>query len=300
MDLAIKPDVLAVGDNLYPATQKTNPFGALFDAGGYLVNAPGTSFASPIVAGAVALLKGARPGLTAAQYRSLIVNNAANLTGASGSALPIQWTGAGLLDAAAALRASVAVSPVSLSLGAGTGPANLSRTFTITNVTNADDTYAISVAPATGIAPTLDSASVRLAAGSSQVLNLRLSVTEAAVSVSQGYLRIRGSRSDAESVVPYWYAVTDQAPADIAILAAPDTGFAGSLQRIVFRVVDRNGVILSSAAPTVTVIGGSGSSQSVITSEPNYTATVRLGAGGANIYQIVAGSASAQVIIQTQ
>src|SRR5262249_27544755 len=60
VDLAIKPDVVAVGDNLYLATQKANPFGALFDASGYLANAPGTSFASPLVAGAAALVKGAR------------------------------------------------------------------------------------------------------------------------------------------------------------------------------------------------------------------------------------------------
>src|SRR6185295_5865797 len=98
VDLAIKPDVVAVGNNLYLATQKTNPFGALYDASGYLANGPGTSLSSPLVAGAAAVVKSARPGLTAAQYRSLVVNSAAALSAANGSALPVQSTGAGLLN----------------------------------------------------------------------------------------------------------------------------------------------------------------------------------------------------------
>jgi minor extracellular serine protease Vpr len=296
VDLAIKPDVLAVGDNLYLATQNVNPFGALFDASGYLANAPGTSFASPIVAGAVALVKSARPGLTAAQYRSLIVNSATSL----GGGLPVQSTGAGLLNAAAALRAGAAVSPVSLSFGAGSGFANLTRSLSVTNLGTADDTFSITVAPASGAAPTLDTSTLRLAAGASQPVDLRLRVSDAAVGVSQGYLRLRGSRSDTDTVVPYWYAVTDQTPANIPVLAAPDAGLAGSLQRITFRVIDRSGVPLTTTAPTVKVVGGSGSAQAVSSNDVNFIAAVRLGLGGANIFEIDAGAASVQVIIQSQ
>jgi minor extracellular serine protease Vpr len=296
VDLAIKPDVLAVGDNLYLATQNLNPFGALYDASGYLANAPGTSFASPLVAGAAALLKSARPGLTAAQYRSLLVNSAANL----GGGLPIQSTGAGVLNVAASVRAGAAVSPVSLSFGAGSGFANLTRSLTVTNLSTTDDTFSISVVPATGVVPALDSTALRLAAGASDTVNLRLGVSDPAVGVSQGYVRLRGSRSDTDTVVPYWYAVSDHTPANIPVLAAPDSGLAGSLQRITFRVIDRNGVPLTNTVPTVKVIGGSGSAQAVSSNDVNFTAAVRLGLGGANIFEIDAGAASVQVIIQSQ
>jgi subtilisin family serine protease len=294
VDLAIKPDVLAVGDNLYLATQRTNPFGALYDPSGYVAGEGGTSFATPMVAGAVALVKSARPGLTAAQYRSLVVNSAAPFN------FPIQSSGAGLLNVAAALRVNAAVSPVSLSFGAGTGPASLARPLTVTNVGAADDTFAVTVAGVTGVVPAVDTNAIRLPAGASQTINLQLSVSDPAVGISQGYLHLRGTQTDADTVVPYWYAMTDQAPAGITLLASPDQGLAGSLQRIQFRVVDRNGVPLVAVAPSVKVIGGSGTAQGVSFADPNFIASVRLGLGGANIYEIDVGAASVQVVIQTQ
>jgi subtilisin family serine protease len=298
VDLAIKPDVVAVGDNLYLATQSANPFGDLYDPTGYLANAAGTSFATPLVAGAAALVKGARPGLTPAQYRSLIVNSAAGLNSASASS--VQWTGAGLLNVAAALGSSVAVSPVSLSFGAGTGPIAATRAFTVTNLGATDDTFTLTVSSSAGVLPTLDNTSVRVPAGGSQTVNLRLGISAPAAGVSQGYVQIQGTRTGVNTVVPYWYAASDQTPSDIPVLSQPDTGPAGSLQRIVFRVVDRYGVPLGLALPSVKVVGGSGLAQGVSSDDPNFVASVRLGQGGANIYEIDAGAASVQVIIQTQ
>jgi subtilisin family serine protease len=298
VDLAIKPDIVAVGDNLYLATQQVNPFGALYDSSGYLVDAPGTSFSAPIVAGAVALVKSARPGLTPAQYRSLVVNSAAQL--AAGAPFPVQWTGAGLLNAAAALRNTVAISPVSLSFGAGTGPANLTRSVSVTNLASADDTFSLVVAPSAGVAPAVDTDTIRVAAGDTQTLNLRLNVSSPAAGVSQGYVRIRAAGGDVETVLPYWFAISDQKPADIAVLSSPDSGVAGSIQRIQFRVVDSSGVPLTAVLPTAKVVGGSGAVQTVAGGQPNFTATVRLGQAGANIYEIDAGPASVQVVIQTE
>jgi subtilisin family serine protease len=76
VDGSIKPDMVAVGMYVYTAAQKFDSKGDLYDASGYSL-VDGTSFSSPIVAGAAALLKEARPGLTVAQYRSLLVNTAA-------------------------------------------------------------------------------------------------------------------------------------------------------------------------------------------------------------------------------
>jgi hypothetical protein len=167
-------------------------------------------------------------------------------------------------------------------------------------VGSADDTFSVTVAGNSGVVPTVDTQSVRVAAGASQTINLQLSVSNPATGISQGSVHLRGSRTDADTVVPYWFALSDQIPADIALLSAPDSGAAGSTQRIAFRVVDRNGVPLSALAPTVRVLGGSGSAQTVSFTDPNFVAAVRLGSGGANIYEIDAGSVSVQVIIQTQ
>ena len=103
-DSSIKPDLVATGMFLYTATQKTNPFSVLYGATGYIREADGTSFAAPLVTGAAALLKAARPGLTAAQYRSLLVNSASPME------FSVQWTGAGRLNVSAAtvLKALVA------------------------------------------------------------------------------------------------------------------------------------------------------------------------------------------------
>jgi subtilisin family serine protease len=63
---SIKPDLVAVGTDFYTAAESTVETGELYGATGYVIT-DGTSFAAPLVAGAAALLKGARPGLTAAQ-----------------------------------------------------------------------------------------------------------------------------------------------------------------------------------------------------------------------------------------
>ena len=64
-------------------------------------------FATPAAAlataaGAAAVLKGARPGLTGQQYRSLLVNNA---TGVAGT---VSQAGAGVMNLAAAVSGTIA------------------------------------------------------------------------------------------------------------------------------------------------------------------------------------------------
>src|ERR1039457_217985 len=59
-DNGIKPDLIAIGENVYTADLTAN--------GGYVVES-GTSFSAPMAAGAAALLEAARPGLTSRQYR---------------------------------------------------------------------------------------------------------------------------------------------------------------------------------------------------------------------------------------
>jgi minor extracellular serine protease Vpr len=300
VDLGIKPDVVAPGDFLYTATQKTDPSGLLFDASGYLTNAAGTSFAAPLVTGAVAVVKGARGGLTAAQYRSLIINSATPMPASAGVPFPVQWTGAGVLNLNAALRSTVAVNPVSIGFGSATGTVDITKLLAVTNLGTSDDSFTLSIAPVTGIAPTLQVNTLRLAPGESRPVTVRLTAAAPATGASQGYLRIRSSGTDVETTVPYWFASTDQQPFQIPVLSAPASGRSGSLQRINFRVVDRSGVPVSNVFPTVRAISGEGTVANVTRGDLNFQAQIRLGDFGANVFEIDAGAASIQVSIESQ
>ncbi len=300
VDLNIKPDIVAVGDFLYTATQKVNPGSGLYDASGYLINAPGTSFSTPLVTGAVAVVKSARAGLTAEQYRSLVINSATPLTAADGAPFPVQWTGAGLLNVNAALRSTVAVNPVSIGFGSAAGAFEIVKPVNITNLGAADDIFTLSVAPSTGAVPALETNSLRIAAGESQSIKVRLTATSLLAGASQGFVHIRSSRTDVDTVVPYWYALTDQQPFDIPVLAAPLSGRSGSVQRISFRVVDRSGVPVFDSFPAVRVISGDGVVTNVSRNDLSYLAVIRLGSFGTNVFEIDAGQASVQVNIEAR
>ena len=71
----VKPEIAAIGANIYTATQKLDPNGDTYNASGYAA-VTGTSYAVPMVAGAVALVKQKHPGYTPAQLKSAIVNTA--------------------------------------------------------------------------------------------------------------------------------------------------------------------------------------------------------------------------------
>src|SRR5262249_34106300 len=71
----IKPELVAPGVGIYTAAQKLDPNGDAYNAKGYL-GVTGTSYAVPMVAGAVALVKQQHPALTPAQLKSAVVNTA--------------------------------------------------------------------------------------------------------------------------------------------------------------------------------------------------------------------------------
>lgn len=151
-DGRLKPDVVAPGVGLLTA-----------DAGGpeRYATATGTSAASALVAGAAALVAQARPGLTPAQLRSLLVGSAAPLA-RGGAPIPVTAQGAGHVDARRAAAAELAVEPSTLAFGrAAGGDWSQVRTLTVTNVSTrpldagfgiapdvADVPLAFSVAPA--------------------------------------------------------------------------------------------------------------------------------------------------------
>ncbi|MEV0825935.1 S8 family peptidase [Nonomuraea rubra] len=100
-DQAVKPDVTAPGVDISAAK-----------AGGGRVAMSGTSMATPHVAGAAALLRQARPGLTANELKSLLM-----ATARAGGDIPVDAQGAGRIDVAAALKGPVVASAGSLNFG---------------------------------------------------------------------------------------------------------------------------------------------------------------------------------------
>jgi subtilisin family serine protease len=125
--LTLKPDIGAPGGlirSTYPLEQT---------GGGYAVLS-GTSMASPHVAGAVALLKQARPGLPAEMFRPILQNSADPKLWSGNPGLGFlditHRQGAGMLDIDDAIASRTTITPGKISLGEGTGG---SATLTLTN-----------------------------------------------------------------------------------------------------------------------------------------------------------------------
>jgi subtilisin family serine protease len=109
----VKPDVTAPGVAVLGATTPVGvPVLSMMDPTRY-TSANGTSFSGPHVAGAAALIKQAHPAWTPDLVRAALINYATNLRSAGGApkpdgalADPILAQGGGLIDVAAAVRAS--------------------------------------------------------------------------------------------------------------------------------------------------------------------------------------------------
>jgi minor extracellular serine protease Vpr len=311
VDLSIKPDLMAVGENLYTAVQGLDPNGELYDPSGYAVE-QGTSFSAPLVAGAAAILEQARPGLTVDQYRSLLVNAAAPASLAPGVPAAIQQAGGGVLDVLASLNATATAVPATLSFGQGGASVNTSQMLTLTNVGAMADTFQLSVTPTNSGAPApqLAAASVQLSPGASVSIPVLFQASSLAPGAYDGYISVQGNLSGYASRIPFWYAVPSFTPAYITVLynvGSESSQTAGSRipQAVVFRVTDAAGLPITGLVPSVTAMGDGATATgltSIDSSVPGgYTFNVRLSATpGSNVFQIQAGPISTTITITGQ
>ncbi|MEV0952169.1 S8 family serine peptidase [Promicromonospora sp. NPDC050249] len=133
-DHAIKPDLTAPGVGILAARSQQS------GGEGWYVSMDGTSMATPHVAGAAAILKGAHPELTGEQLKSALVSSAADIDA------PAYEVGTGRLDVPAALDGVDASGGGFLGFYGwphdGDEPAT--STVTYTNTTDADVTLALS------------------------------------------------------------------------------------------------------------------------------------------------------------
>ena len=217
-DFGIKPDLVAPGavppdgiyGGIYMAAQRYDPLGGQFSSTGYAA-ADGTSFSTPIVAGAAALVKQRHPNFNPAQIKSALVNTALQSvsTDDSGNPVNITATGGGLLDAGAAVNSAVTVAPSSLTFGVlTTGSLPATKQLQIVNTGSSTLSLSIAVAAATQAAGTtlaLDKQSLSLAPNASGTVSLTLSGSAPTAGVYAGAVTLQASGVSLR--VPYLFLV---------------------------------------------------------------------------------------------
>ena len=291
VDNLIKPDLVATGTSVYsaqPVVSGTARYGVM----------DGTSFSAPMVTGAAAMLKAYRPGLTSDEYKSLLANTAAGFPAA------VQQTGAGLLDVTSAVRSTLAASPSSVNFGTGGETVGSSRRIILKNIGSSADTYSISAVPGSGgVAPEIAPNVVELQPGGSAEVTIRLSAANLSAQAYDGRLVISGTRSDAVTRVPYWYAVTNATVASINTVDVPASGRRSSTVEFLVRALDSAGVPVATEPKVKIISSGTGTRVTSVESDDDrypgfYLVRVRLSSEtGDNVFQIDSGAVESQVTI---
>lgn len=294
-DFSVKPELLAVGTSIYTASP------ARGGVPRYAV-VSGTSFSSPMVAGAAALLKSARPGLAAWQYKSLLVNGATVFNAGAAEAMPVQQAGAGLLDLSAALRGTAASTAASFSFGVSGSDVDSRSTFTLANVGNEAGEYSIEVMPlGGGIAPVVSPGRIQLEPGESKQLEIRFQAFGLPPGPSHGFVVVRGTNTDVEARLPYWHGVPSQVPYAITLFEPPATARPSARVRLLFRTTDSAGIPVT-LEPRVTATDGGGSVLDLRSLDPSLPGVYRLEVrtspeNGRNVFHLQVGDKSKDVTI---
>lgn len=160
---------------------------ALAGSGSSAVSNGGTSMASPMVAGAAALVREAQPDLGPMEVKAVLMNASVPLADLAGVTYGTGVVGAGRFDVrrAVELRTTAATDLASGEIGvsfgsiAATSSTEVDRTFVVTNHGDAAATYDVSVAPTyelEGATLTAAPASITLDPGASTTVTLTLTL----------------------------------------------------------------------------------------------------------------------------
>lgn len=233
-----KPDLSAVGSNVYSATTtRRSPSRYSFE--------DGTSLSSPIVAGAAAALRAHRPGLTAQQYRSLLAGTAIPWGPEGGAEFTPLEVGSGLLRLDQALRCSIAASEVSLNFGVAVGNSlRASRSLRLHNLAGESDTLFIEVLPVRGNAPTLESNTLAVGGGESQTANFTVDLQAMEPGAAIGHVVVRSALTGSALRIPYWFSNPTGEIDRIEYYGSAATPLAGASTELAFRIFDSTGLPL--------------------------------------------------------
>ena len=257
----IKPELVGVGVNIYTATQKLDPNGDAYNASGY-TSVTGTSYAVPMVAGAVALVKQMHPSFTPAQLKSAVVNTAtANVADEGGMPARVNSVGAGKLSAGDAVNVAATLNPATLSFGLlAAASLPISLTLNITNVSSAAATFnfAVQARDTSSATVQITPASLTLQPGQQNSVTVRLTGTRPAAGSYEGFIVVTGAGPTLR--VPYQYLVGSGTPTDVFPIG--NGGFLGGTNdtdwELDLRVVDQFGVPVLGTPVTFNVIQGGG------------------------------------------
>lgn len=254
IDYAIKPDLVATGSSVYTAGQTINAGGGLYTSSGY-VTTSGTSFSSPMVAGAAAVVKATRPALYGDDYRSLIVNSARPLLSGDGTVQDVMKGGAGALDLAAALKNTLTARPTSLSFGLRDSTLDTWKQIIVKNISKETRSYTVDIQSANEIKPLLTDTTVTLGpdeiAGPVLVWNGLFEPGN-----YQGFVVFRDTETGVETRVPYWMAVKTNTVSQIGVPIIPETRRAGTTVSYYLRLHDVSGAVVEDVKPEVNVVSG--------------------------------------------
>ena len=245
-DSNIKPDLVAVGTDLYTAVQNYDPNGGPYNPARF-DSVQGTSFSTAAVGGAVALVKQANPGFLPAQFKSAVVNTAnpgISDFDANGNLVParVNAIGAGKLDAGAAVRTTIEANPATLSFGVITNTLP-SRVFTLTNTGASSVTLQLGVSQRDADSRarvTLSTNSVTISRGGSVAITAQMQGSAPAAGSYEGAITIQGGAVNLR--IPYLYIVSDGVPFDAIVLGG--SGFDSEINGAVtldLKVLDRFG-----------------------------------------------------------
>jgi uncharacterized protein (TIGR03437 family) len=278
---AIKPDLVAPGADMYTATQTFDKNSDMYDPSGYIA-LQGTSFAVPLVAGAVALSRQTLPNLPKSgqpgadrrvpeALKSTVVNTAdprIDDIDARGNyvAASVKAMGAGKLDAELALYTPVTVSPASVSFGVLNNnwpPQPVSLTFT--NHTSSAVNFQITVVPVVRDSRArivVEPSSFTLSGGAvSRPVTVRLEGSRPDAGSYEGFIQVYGPMGNEPLLIPYLYLMGNGIPDNLIPLRNYD--FTGQVSERVrggflFKVVDRFGVPVPGARVEWKVVSGGG------------------------------------------
>lgn len=305
VDAEIKPDLIAVGTDVSTAAQHKYPDSDEYVQSGYTV-INGTSFSSPAVAGAMALLKASRPGLASSQYRSLLVNSASPLILPDGSTAPVMSAGAGLLNLEAAVQNTTALAPVSSSFGVGDGNPDRSKTIKVTNLSGGTDTFRISISTNDLTPAVADTQALEIGAGETKQFNLNFRGKALALGEFQGFVTVKGDNAPVGARMAYWYGSTNGAPAKVNIIDQADSAAVNATTTIDFALSDATGMpVTGGTQPQVTIVSGGGRLRTIYSREPVnpgvWEISVRMGpTAGLNVIHVELGDAKRDITIFAQ
>jgi len=194
VDFRVKPDVVAPGVNVLSSIPVSHCGASATSCFAFF---SGTSMAAPHLAGSAAVIRGQYPAWSAAEVRSAVVNTAQRgVLRDFRRALPVSdvnIVGAGLEDLLAAVNATVALDPVSLSFNAVPSGSGQTRQLeiTLTNVSGAARTLGLAIGTQpSGVVYSVSPPTVGLAAGASTVVKVTMRAAVGATGHQQAFLEI--------------------------------------------------------------------------------------------------------------